>query len=224
MPSNPNNKNIQTLQEILNRVLVQDGSGNWGLAFLNSDGSAISGGGGSGVTTSTKRIYIPASAMIPAYTAGCSNLINTETTAARPDISGLYFDDTTAEHAKFFLTMPNLWDKGVINFRVNWTTVGHANAGNVGWDLKAVAVSDNDTIDVVYGTAVEVIDASLTTAEDLHVSALSGDLTVAGSPANEDTIFFDLYRNTSVGSNMTGDATLLGVSIIFGAAASLDEA
>jgi len=176
------------------------------------------------VQASTRRIYVPAYAMIPSYTAGCSNLITTETTAARPDISGLYFDDTTAEHAKFFLVMPNYWNKGTINFRVNWTTVGHANAGNVGWDLKAVAVSDNDTIDVVYGTAVEVIDASLTTAEDLHVSAQSGAVTVSGNPANEDKIFFDIYRNTSVGSNMTGDAVLLGVSIIYGAAASLDEA
>jgi len=41
MPSNPNNENIYTVQEILNMVLRQDGSGNWGLIALNADGTAI---------------------------------------------------------------------------------------------------------------------------------------------------------------------------------------
>ena len=83
------------------------------------------------------------------------------------------------------------------------------------WGIQGVCVSDNDTIDVAYGTAQTVTDTFHNTAEDLAVSAATSAITLAGSPAAGDLAFFQVYRDSDAGGDTTNstDARLVGVKI-----------
>ena len=79
-----------------------------------------------------------------------------------------------------------------------------------------MAVGDNDTIDVAYGTGVNVTDAAIGTVEDQQVTGVTGAITIAGSPAVDEQTYFQLYRLAADGADtFTGDARLLGCKIFF---------
>ena len=81
------------------------------------------------------------------------------------------------------------------------------------WKVQAVAVSDDDAIAVSYGTAVAVTDTGGTT-NDLYTTSESSAITVAGSPAAGDMVFFRVYREPSNGSDtMSIDARLHGITL-----------
>ena len=101
---------------------------------------------------------------------------------------------------------------GTITFQVDWAHVA-GSAFNVDWALQCVSVTDGDTIDVPYGTAVIVEDVG-GTAETLYTTVESGAVTCAGTPADGDTTFFQLYRDVS-GDDLDVDADLIGVKIFF---------
>ena len=77
-------------------------------------------------------------------------------------------------------------------------------------------MNDNQTIDAAYGTAVVVTDDSQGSATELLVSAESGAVTIAGTPADDDLCYFKIYRDVSDGNDdMSGDARLHGIKIFF---------
>ena len=55
--------------------------------------------------------------------------------------------------AQFQIAFPKSWNEGTITFQAYWTTTATDTDG-VAWGLQGVAVSDNDTIDVAYGTTM----------------------------------------------------------------------
>ena len=66
------------------------------------------------------------------------------------------------------------------------------------------------------GTAVEVEDDGIGTVEDVQMSAESGAVTIAGSPADNDQTFFQLYRDAADGSDtFTGEARVLGIKLFY---------
>ena len=77
-------------------------------------------------------------------------------------------------------------------------------------------MNDNETIDVVYGTAVGVDDDAQGAVEELLVSAESGAVTIAGTPADNDLCYFRIFRDVSEGNDdMAADARLHGVKVFF---------
>ena len=100
-------------------------------------------------------MWVPSSAMYPATTNGAA-AEQVETTATRPDMKVLDFDKDTDEFAQFSVAMPKSWNEGTITYQVYWTP-GSTNTGDCIFGLQAVACGDSDTIDVAYGTAVEVL-------------------------------------------------------------------
>lgn len=185
---------------------------------IGTDVLAPSGSGASltGIHKQGKQtIWVPAAAMRPTVTAGCATIASAETTAGRPDMNVLDFDATSDEHAQFSIRMPKNWDEGTITFQFYWTTAGAVTTG-VAVALQAVAVDDDGTIDVAFGTAVLVTDDALGTAEDLMVSAESSALTVGGTPAAGKLSFFDVYRDVSdANDDMTQDMRLVGIAIFY---------
>lgn len=160
--------------------------------------------------------FIPAAAMRPTASNGCDALATVETTAGRPDLHVLDFDDAADEHAQFEIAFPKSWNEGTITFRAFWTSTATDTDG-VTWGLQGVAVSDGDTIDVAYGTAVTVDDLNQSTAEDLYVSDISGAVTIAGTPAVGDMCFLRVFRDVSdANDTATEDARLIGVQILYG--------
>ena len=160
-------------------------------------------------------IWVPAGAMRPTVSNGCATITDVQTTAGRPDMQVLDFDASADEHAQFQIAFPKSWNEGTITFQAYWTTTATDTDG-VAWGLQGVAVSDNDTIDVAYGTAVVVTDDALSAAEDLCVTSESGAVTIAGSPAVDDIVYFRIFRDVSDSNDdMTEDARLIGVKIFF---------
>ena len=159
-------------------------------------------------------IWVPSGAMYGAETNG-ADAKQIETTATRPDMKVLDFDAGTAEYAQFSVAMPKSWNEGTITYQVYWTP-GSTNTGNCIFGLQAVACADNDTIDVAYGTQIEVTDAGIGTVEDQQITSESSAMTVAGSPAAGELTYFQLLRDAADGSDtFSADARVLGVKLFY---------
>ena len=138
-----------------------------------------------------------------------------ETTALRPELKVLDFDAGTRENAQFSIAMPKSWNLGTVTYQVFWRP-SNTNTDNCIFGLEGVATTEGDTADVAFGTAVEVTDAGIGTVEDVQMTAVSGAVTIGGSPADDDYTFFQLYRDAADGSDtFTGDARVLGIKLFY---------
>ena len=180
-----------------------------GTGVVQSNGSALA-------VTGKQTIWVPATAMYATTTNGCADIDQTELTAGQPELKTLDFDPSSDENAQFTIAFPKAWDPSqLIMYQVFWTA-NSTNTGNCIWNLKGVAIADNDAIDTAFGTAVAITDAHSGTANDLNVTAQSGSVTIAGSPAADEDVFFNISRDANDGSDtFTGDAKLLGIKIFF---------
>lgn len=186
------------------------GAGNWRCtSYQRASGAALTGSGGS--TQGRHAIWIAAGSMTPSATGGCASLATIASAASQPDIQSLDFDATTQEFCQFSITMPKSWNEGTVTFAPVWSHAATTTNFGVVWQLQGVAVSDLDTIAVAYGTAVISTDTGGTTNLK-YLGPESAAITIAGTPANEDTVFFRLARNPADASDsMTIDARLMGV-------------
>ena len=182
---------------------------------INPKGSGVLKSGTAAVKIAGKEsMWVPASAMYGATTNG-ADAQQVETTATRPDMKVLDFDAGTPEYAQFSVSMPKSWNEGTLTYQVYWTPAS-TNTGNCIFGLQAVACADNDTIDVAYGTQIEVTDAGIGTVEDQQITSESSAMTVAGSPAAGELTYFQLLRDAADGSDtFTADARVLGVKIFY---------
>jgi len=205
-------------------VMFLDGGAS-GTAAKEAIGDIATLFAGSGLTAASSVIsndvigkqsmWVPAVAMYPTNTGGCAAIALTETTAGRPDMYTLDFDASSDENAQFSVAFPSYWNEGTITYKVYWTTAATDTDG-VAWSVAGVAVSDNDTIDVAFGTAVVVTDDALGAAEDLMVTAESGAVTIAGSPAAGDLCYFNIERDVSdANDDMAEDAKLIGIKLFY---------
>jgi len=182
--------------------------------YTKADGTAVVDSDTDTNLIGKQTIWVPANAMTPTESNGCAAIAAVETTAGRPDMYVLDFDDNADEHAQFSVAFPKSWNLGTITYQVFWSGIS-ATTG-VSWFLQGVAFGDNDNIDVAYGTAVGVDDDAQGATEELLVSAESGAVTIAGTPADDDLCYFRIYRDVSAGNDdMAGDARLHGVKIFF---------
>lgn len=132
----------------------------------------------------------------------------------------LDFDQSTAEYAQFQIAMPKGWDEGTIAAVFHWTAA--SGSGAVVWAIRALAVSDDDALDQAMGTAQSVTD-TLLAANDEHRSGETAAVTIGGSPAENDLVIFEVYRDAANGSDtLNADALLLGVTLFYGVAAGND--
>jgi hypothetical protein len=163
-------------------------------------------------TVGKESIWVPASAMQPTTSNGCSALTTVETTSGRPDMVVLDFAVDADSFAQFSIAFPKSYNLGTITFQCWWS--GIAATTDVDWSLDAVAMNDNETIDVAFGTAVVVEDSAQGAVEELNITVESGAVTIAGTPADNDLCFFRIGRDVS-GGNMDGAARLHGMKIFF---------
>ena len=167
-----------------------------------------------GATVGVQTIWVPAVAMYPTSTNGCADLAQVEITAQKPEVKSLDFDPDSDEYAQFAVCFPKSWDEGVIQFRTYWTCTG-TNTGTGCFQLAGVAVSSDDPFGATFGTQVaNTALAASGTANDLMVNVTSGDVTVGGSPAVGDQVFFQINRDISA-DDQTADVRLVGVKLFF---------
>jgi hypothetical protein len=178
-----------------------------GTGTLQGNGSALKIAG-------KETIWIPAPAMY-APTTNPADAALVETTATRPDLNVFDFDASTKQYTQFTIGMPKSWNEGTLTYQVYWSP-STTNTGNAIFGLQAVACADGDTIDVAYGTAIEVTDAGIGTVEDQQITSESSAMTVAGSPAAGEQTYFQLYRDAADGSDtFTGECRVLGIKLFY---------
>ena len=158
-------------------------------------------------------IWVPANSMYPNTTNGCALITQVELSNG-PEIKVLDFDASSDENAQFSVAFPKSWNEGTITFKAYFTVTG-TNTGTVAWGLSGVAIADDDSINTAFGTnVVATAKAHSGTSNDLNVTAESGAVTIAGSPAAGEQVFFQIMRDVSA-DNQSGDARLLGVQLFF---------
>ena len=182
---------------------------------INPKGSGVLKSGTAAVKVAGKEtMWVPASAMY-GPTTNPADAAQVETTATRPDLKVFDFDAGTKQYTQFTVAMPKSWNEGTVTYQVYWSP-STTNTGNCIFGLQGVACGDSDTIDVAYGTAIEVTDAGIGTVEDQQITSESSAMTVAGSPAAGEQTYFQLYRDAADGSDtFTGESRVLGVKIFY---------
>jgi len=191
---------------------------NIGISFVTKGTGVIKAEDAGGTVSAVKiagkeTMWVPSSAMYGATTNGADPQ-QVETTATRPDMKVLDFDASTAEYAQFSVGFPKSWNAGTVTYQVYWTP-SSTNTGDCIFGLQGVSCGDSDTIDVAFGTGVEVTDAGIGTVEDQQISSESGAVTITNAADGEQT-YFQLYRDAADGSDtFTGDARVLGIRLFF---------
>ncbi len=194
-----------------------------------TDGDLATGGGtatgtntGDQVVVGRHMIPIMTGAIQPSVTGGSSAVTSVASAANQPDIVTLDFDATTQEYAQFAIPMPESWDEGTLTFQPIWSHAATATNFGVVWGLQAVAVSDADGIAAAFGTAQTSTDTGGTTSSQ-YIGPQSAAITVAGTPAAGDMVFFRVYRDPANGSDTLAiDARLHGVRLYMTNNATVD--
>jgi hypothetical protein len=167
-----------------------------------------------GVPYGKQSVWVPASAMIPRLTNGAAPGV-VEMASNKNMVSTLDFDTTTQEFAQFDIRMPKSWDESTVTFIPVWSHAATTTNFGVVWGLDAVAVSDDDTMDVAFGTAQTSTDTGGTT-NDSYQGPESSAITIAGTPAEGDLVMFRIHRDPANGSDtMAIDARLHGVLLLY---------
>lgn len=185
------------------------------MKITSSDGQLATGGNIQVNSADPKRAYyVPAAAMWPSTTAGCASLTQVESSTNDVNIKVLDFDGagTDKESAEFGIQSPTYWDGSTITAQFVWYAT--AGSGTVNWEIQGLALSDDDALDTAYGTLQEVTDTLLATG-DVHITAETSAITIAGSPVAGDWLQFRVNRDPANDTN-TSDARLMGVRIRFG--------
>jgi hypothetical protein len=178
-----------------------------GTGVLKSATAAIKIAGKETMWIPSNAFYLP--------TTNPADAASVETTAVRPELKVLDFDASTAQYAQFAIAMPKSWNLGTVTYQVFWSP-STTNTGNCIFGLQGVSCTEGDTADVAFGTAIEVTDAGIGTVEDVQMTSASSGMTIAGSPADDDQTFFQLYRDAADGSDtFTGEARVLGIKVFY---------
>lgn len=167
-----------------------------------------------GVPYGKQSVWVPATAMIQRVTNGPSVGL-AEMSSNKNMVRTLDFDTTTQEFAQFDIRMPKSWDESTVTFIPAWSHAATTTNFGVVWGLDAVAVSDDDAMDVAFGTAQTSTDTGGTT-NDSYQGPESSAITIAGTPAAGDLVMFRIHRDPSNGSDtMAIDARLHGVLLLY---------
>ena len=185
-----------------------------GSSMVVDSGATLTLNGTAGVGLVGKQtIWIPAAAMYPNTTNGSSGLAQVELSNG-PEIKVLDFAAGADDFAQFTVAFPKLWNEGTVTFQAFFTVTG-TNTGTVAWGLSGVAFADSGDINTAFGTnVVATAKAHSGTSNDLDVSAVSGAVTIAGSPSVDELVFFQIMRDVSA-DNQSGAARLLGIKLFF---------
>lgn len=162
--------------------------------------------------TGRQTVWVPAGAMRPRSSNPCGSLVSAAVGAGQADLTYLSFDPSSTQYAQFSIAMPKGWNEGTVSAQFVWSGGG---SGNCVWGLQAAAYGDGDAMAVSFGTAQEVVDSYIG-VNVMSISAETGAITIGNTPAELDTVVFQVYRNAPHASDTMSTANaLLGVRLYF---------
>lgn len=190
------------------------------VSYTRADGTPLVGAGASSIGLHT--IYVPAVAMMQGVTDPCEPLAVIATATNSAVITTLNFSASAEKYAEFAIAMPKSWNAGTVTAQFLWSHPSTTTNFGVAWQLQGVAVSDNDSISAAYGTGQVAVDTGGTT-DKLYISPVTSAITLAGTPAQSDMVFFRVFREVGNASdNMAVVARLHGVRILYTTNAATD--
>ncbi len=180
---------------------------------INPKGSGTLKSGTAAVKIAGKEtIWVPTSAMYPNTTSG-AEAAQVELSNG-PELKVLDFDKSSDEFAQFAVAFPKSWNAGTVTFQAFFTATS-TDTGTTAWGLSAVALADNGDLNTAFGTqVVATAKAHSGTSNDLDVANESGAVTIAGSPGDNEYVFFQVSRDVSA-DDLDADARLLGIKLFF---------
>ena len=132
---------------------------------------------------------------------------------------GWSFSASTDQAIQCTLPMPETWDLSTVTMRAD---VAASGTGNVVVGIRAVAFGNGDSLDAAFGTGQQVT-ANIASGNTLTLTAITGAMTVGGTPANRDHVVFEFYRDADNGGDANADTlTVYDIRIYAGFNAARD--
>ena len=200
------------------------GDTNIGIALKTKGSGVIQAEDSAGTVAAVKiagkeTIWVPAVAMYPNTTNG-AEAAQVELSNG-PEIKTLDFDKDSDEFEQFAVAFHKSWNAGTVTFQAFFTATS-TDTGTTAWGLSGVALADSGDLNTAFGTqVVATAKAHSGTSNDLDVAAESGAVTIAGSPAADEYVFFQISRDVSADA-LNADARLLGIKLFFTTSAAND--
>jgi hypothetical protein len=193
-----------------NDFQVGDGAGAWIKKTLAETKTIL------GVKEVNTTFMLSAAGTTPADTNGCADAEKKTSTTNKITYKVCAFDKDTKEICWWNHPLPSDYNGGVVKYRVFWEHPATDTNFKVAWDLAAVAAGNDDAIDAALGDVVQVNGIGGTT-NDLYRTDMSGDLTIAGTPAAGKMVYWRLRRVADDATNDTlaVDAWLAYVEITY---------
>lgn len=175
-----------------------------------------------GVVSSTRlgvpgNLWLSGASGWPSTTSGATANAKVELATNKENIYVIDFVDASTTYAEWLLAMPSDYDGGTITAKFYWTN-SNSNTQVVMWGIAATAWSDNENLDgTAFSANTTVTDANTASATPkLLISAATGAVTIANSPAGSDLVDFRVARvGADASDTLTSNARLLGVMITY---------
>lgn len=157
-------------------------------------------------------VWVPASQFIPRTTSG-AGVDSREIILNNYD--ELLFDPASTEFAQALMVLPSNYATGTVNARFAWTASGAT--GSVVWGMQGLSLTNTSALSGSFGTA-QVSTGSITANNLISINPVTAPITLAGTPAANSPILFQIYRDAPNASDTLAiDARLLGVEISYSA-------
>lgn len=225
-PNTASDRVIEVPDIASGKLAVADTSGNFDTNYTwQGNAVAVAYGGTGGTTQATARQGIgalgqgkqvlgcwTAAAITPRITNGCSGAIPQESTTYKVMLKACGFNATTTQYGQFSFKAPAGLSEGTFTAKFVWKEAASATAHGCVWGIQMLALSDGETIDTDFGTAVTVTDTG-SSGTILH-TAETGAITPSNTWAAGDEIIVQVYRDAANGSDtLDVDAQLIEVVI-----------
>lgn len=166
-------------------------------------------------STFKRAIWITPDMLRPSASGGAAALAVISMGSGKPDVPSFDFDASAQETLEFSLPMPKSWDEGTITAQFLWSHASTATNFGVVWSLQAIAFGDGDSLNASYGAAISQADTGGAT-DTLYITPESSAVTIAGTPVENDLVFFRIARNATHGSDTLAiDARLHALRLYF---------
>ncbi len=168
-----------------------------------------------GTTSGYDTLWLPAGAAISSATSGALNT-DREYPTHNVNIDLIEFSPIVDEYAEFSVVLPDNWDLGTLKAKFYWTYDTTPVSGtSVEFGIEATAKSNDDPLDVAWGTEVVITDTAIA-VNDLHITSATSAITIGGTISIGDFINIRISRNTtSVSDDLSCPVLLVGVLIQF---------
>lgn len=159
------------------------------------------------------QIQLFGASLKPSTTSGATGPTQVEMSTNKVNISGMSYLNGVQGNTEASIDLPADYGGGTMTALFKWCA-NSASTNSVIWGIQGVSVTDNGALDVAFGTEQEVTDANQGTYKK-NISAATGAITFAGTPAAGKDLHLRIYRKGSGSDNLAVPAILEKVVLTY---------